>query len=263
MNKNMIKILLDLLMLAILVIIFNRHAFGQAFHEIIGLFLWGLFVIHLALNWKVFAYITVRFFSPSMEAGVRFRYVIQCLLLVSFVLIVISGIFTSQVLFTYFEQARNSPWRTVHHFCAALSVILAGVHLGLHWSFVTGMFKKVIRIPRMAAVPLGTVLLLVILVFGACSMANSRLTDWLAEPFRAVNGNAAHGKIAQPAFSRGNEGQGRHNFGQHAGEKQNKAVSPRVVAGMAASNLSMIGVFTIVTCFVDNLLRKKNKRPGG
>ncbi|UOE74831.1 DUF4405 domain-containing protein [Parageobacillus thermoglucosidasius] len=31
------------------------------------------------------------------------------------------------------------PWRNIHHFFSAISIILVGIHLGLHWNFVSNV----------------------------------------------------------------------------------------------------------------------------
>ncbi|MBY6269133.1 DUF4405 domain-containing protein [Parageobacillus thermoglucosidasius] len=38
------------------------------------------------------------------------------------------------------------PWRNIHHFFSAISIILVGIHLGLHWNFVSNMFKRMIKL---------------------------------------------------------------------------------------------------------------------
>ena len=199
MRKNIIKISLDVVMAGILILLYNSHAISLAFHEIAGLFLFGLFVIHCLLNRKWVTSITAKFFSKSIAPRVRFGYIIDLMLLVSFVLIIISGISTSQVLFPAIAQAKDSPWRSVHHFFAALSIILVGIHLGLHWNFVTGMLKKAIRIPQKLAKLLGIGLLVVVLVFGTYSTVASSFTGWLAEPFIAISESGTSGSGTEPA----------------------------------------------------------------
>ncbi|MDR1409607.1 MAG: DUF4405 domain-containing protein [Oscillospiraceae bacterium] len=199
MRKNIIKISLDVVMAGILILLYNSHAISLAFHEIAGLFLFGLFVIHCLLNRKWVTSITAKFFSKSIAPRVRFGYIIDLMLLVSFVLIIFSGISTSQVLFPSLAQAKDSPWRSVHHFFAALSIILVGIHLGLHWNFVTGMFKKAIRIPQKLAKPLSIGLLLIVLVFGTYSTVASSFTGWLAEPFIAAGKSGTSDSDTEPA----------------------------------------------------------------
>jgi hypothetical protein len=66
MKKNIIKILLDVMMAAILVLLYNSHAISLAFHEIAG-----LFIIHCLLNKKWITAITAKFFNKSLAPRIR------------------------------------------------------------------------------------------------------------------------------------------------------------------------------------------------
>lgn len=186
MKKNIIKIILDVIMTVILVLLFNSHVFAMTFHEVAGLFIGSLFVIHCLLNKKWIAAITTKFFSKSLAPRIRFGYIIDLLLVISFLFIIISGIRTSQVLFPMLADGKDSPWRNVHHFFAAVSIILVGIHLGLHWDFVSNMFKKMLRIPQKVSKPLSIALLTAALAFGVYSIATSSFTGWLTAPFTSA-----------------------------------------------------------------------------
>ncbi|HWQ43821.1 MAG TPA: DUF4405 domain-containing protein, partial [Desulfosporosinus sp.] len=282
--------------------LYNSHAISLAFHEIAGLFLFGLFIIHCLLNRKWVTSITAKFFSKSIAPRVRFGYIIDLMLLVSFVLIIISGISTSQVLFPSIAQVKDSPWRSVHHFLAAFSIILVGIHLGLHWNFVIGMFKKAIQIPQKLAKPLGIGLLLIIVVFGSYSIVTSGFASWLAEPFLSANESAApndstdttknedkslwdgtingdkpgEGSTAteesktgtvvkeEAGNTNGNTGKNGENKGGNTsvhpvGEKKSEEGSPIAIAGTVATYLSILGVFTALTYYIDKFLKKKKR----
>ncbi|MDR1699583.1 MAG: DUF4405 domain-containing protein, partial [Lachnoclostridium sp.] len=120
MKKNMIKMVLDIVMLGILALLFNSHVAAMAFHEIAGLSLCGLFVIHCLLNIKWIISVSKRFFSKSLAIKVRIGYIVNLLLLVTFTFALISGINTSQVLFP--SLAQGGIWRGIHHFCGAISI---------------------------------------------------------------------------------------------------------------------------------------------
>ena len=186
MKKNIIKIILDVIMISILVLLYNSHVFAMAFHEITGLVIGSLFIIHCLFNKKWIAAITTKFFSKSLAPRIRIGYIIDLLLVISFLLIIISGIRTSQVLFPMLADGKDSPWRSVHHFFAGVSIILVGVHLGLHWDFVSNMLKKMLRIPQKVSKPLGIALLAIVLIYGAYSIPTSSFTGWLTEPFSST-----------------------------------------------------------------------------
>lgn len=283
MNKNTIKISLDVVMTVILLLLFNSHVYIMAFHEIVGLFICMLFIIHCLLNKKWISAITAKFSSKSLPSKVRFGYIIDLLLLISFLFIIISGIKTSQVLFPFIADAKDSPWRNIHHLFSGVSIILVGIHLGLHWNFVSDMFKKMIRIPQKISKPLSIILMLALLVFGSYSIATSSFKGWLTAPFTTEsksgkdsdvkeNTNAAsdhtpesgedkNGNDVEPAVPKTDEEskQGSSDKTGHT-EKKSPEGSPMVIVNTIATFLSIIGVFTAATYYLDKLFSREKKR---
>ena len=102
MKKNTVKMLLDIVIIAILALLYNSHVTVLAFHEIAGLGLFGLFIIHCLLNIKWIIAVSKRFFSKPIAPKVRIGYIVNLLLLITFIFEIISGIFTSQILFPSF-----------------------------------------------------------------------------------------------------------------------------------------------------------------
>lgn len=281
MKKNRIKILLDVVMAAILISLYNSHAFSMAFHEIAGLFLFGLFVIHCLLNIKWITAITGKCFSRSLAPRIRFIYIIDFLLLISFIFIIISGICTSQVLFPV-ADIKDSPWRDIHHFFGAISIILVGIHLGLHWNFVSSMFKKMIRVPQKVAKSLSMVLLIIVLVFGVYNIATTSFTGWLTAPFiteaksdanSGVKGNTSDTNAHTPKSGENKNGDNAETTTLKTGEESNQGNSdknaqveekspegsPIVVVSTFATFMSIIGVFTLAGYYLDKLFSREKK----
>ena len=269
-KKTIMKILLDVVMTGVLVLLYNSHVFALAFHEIAGLILGGMFIVHCLLNGKWISSITGRFFGKGLAPRVRVGYIINFLLFVVFTAVIISGILTSQVLFPAATEKKDSIWRGIHHFSAALSIILVGVHLGLHWGFIAGMWKKAVRMPGQIAKPISLCLLAIILAFGCYSAATSSFGSWLAEPFAAAqvreNPTAAESeKIGDETQHRPKAGE-RKDGAEHAGsddsthpagEKKSVEGNPMMVAHTAATFLSMLGVFAALAYYIDKYLRKR------
>ena len=51
-NRKYGKLLLDLVLLVLLALMYQKKVISMHFHEIGGLVLMGLFFLHKALNWK-------------------------------------------------------------------------------------------------------------------------------------------------------------------------------------------------------------------
>ena len=183
-RKNTIKYLLDAVMLLFLVLMYNKNAISMSFHEIGGLFLIGLCVIHLLFNGKWISAVTKRLFSKQTPAKIRLGYCVDALLSVAFALIGVSGVLISKELFSLHG---GNVWKIVHYFASAVAIVLMGIHLGLHWNMLrmkvlgTNAFKK--RGARIA----GIAAMCLVLVFGVYSMATTSFVRWFAMPFSAAN----------------------------------------------------------------------------
>ncbi len=179
MKKNWLKILLDVVLLGLLLLMYQKQVISMSFHEIGGLALLGLFLVHLLINRRWIASVTRRLFSKKIPARTRIGYLIDVLLVAAFALVGVSGILISKQLFSFHG---GYAWKTIHYTAAAAALILMGVHLALHWRFVLHTMKKIVPIPAKIAKPLGMVLAACIFLFGVYSMTSTSFLSWLAMP---------------------------------------------------------------------------------
>lgn len=181
MKKNLIKIVLDVVMAIGLFTLFSVAAVGLTFHEVFGLVLFGMFVIHLLLNTKWIVSFTRKFFSKQVPFKVRFGYILDVLLLISFLIITLSGITMSKAVFPdLFEEVET--FKTAHYFFSAFALILVGIHTGLHWAFFKIMFKRIFTLPKLLIKPISAVMLISVFVIGAYGLINSDFLPWFASP---------------------------------------------------------------------------------
>lgn len=190
-KKRVLKLVLDAIMLILLVLMYRKQAVSMAFHEIGGLALIGLFVIHHLVNGRWIAAATKRFFSKTTSGFVRACYLVNVLLLLAFLAVGVTGVLISKVVFSL-HVAGN--FKTLHYFSSALAVILMGVHLGLHADYIFGkLFKKgANRIAKVAV----AVVLTCLIAFGGYSLTTTNFVSYLAAPLQA--NNFAHGEF-QPS----------------------------------------------------------------
>lgn len=272
--KKWIKIALDATVFVLLALLYRKQALGIAFHEIGGLALIGLFVVHHVCNGKWIAAVTRRLFAPTTPVKTRIQYAVDALLLIAFVLIGVSGACISKVVFSF--GAHGGSWKTVHYFCAALALALVGVHVGLHASYLFGSLErtKLIR-------ALSCILLAAALGFGVYSMATTSFTRWLCMPFTALQGAgkgegygaaaALAGTDAQSGESTGGRGNGTGNGagagqgngqgGNGAGAKRGQAGGSLGTAALAALQFGSIAtVFAALSAGVERLCGAKKRR---
>lgn len=70
-----------------------------------------------------------------------------------------------------------------HYFLAATSIILMGIHLGLHWSFLKGIASKLSSLPKKLSSVIGVLFLAAALVWGSYSLFTGSFARWITGPF--------------------------------------------------------------------------------
>ena len=249
-------------MAVLLALLYNTHAVNLAFHEIAGLFIFGLFVIHCVFNAKWIKSVTKKLFGKKLPARTRFIYILDFLLVVSFLMIILSGIFISKELFPSISVAERGQWKSVHYFFSAISIILAGIHIGLHWKFVQAMSRKIFRIPGKILKPMAVGAAIVLAAFGIYNLASGDFASWLGPVFThdheiASAGSGGFGggrfisEISEHKFSAG-KGLGRGGGGGH--------VETGTFAGAlsaAFTIISVLAVFAILAYYLDKFVQRK------
>ncbi len=186
-----LKLALDAVMLILLVLMYRKQVISMAFHEIGGLALIGLFLIHNLINGHWITATTRKLFAKGTPGMVRARYIVDALLLIAFLTIGIAGVLINKTLFTI-HVGGNA--KMLHYFASAIAIILMGVHLGLHADYIFGkLFKKgANKIAKIATASL----LAALVAFGGYSLVTTQFVSFLATPLQA--GQLSHGEF-QPS----------------------------------------------------------------
>jgi len=205
---------------------------------------------------------------------VRIGYIVNLLLTITFIFALISGISTSQVLFP--ADSHGSAWRGIHHFSGAVAIILVGIHLGLHWTFISGMFKKFIKINKTVAKILSIVLLIIVLSFGVYSTVTSSFTSWLAEPFvtsvktednksggdmnnhtpKSDENKAPRNSVSGQSESVGNG----ETMTKHDDSTKTVETSPMNFINTILKFVSIMAIFATLTYYIEKLCKTKKKK---
>ena len=193
--KKVWKVILDAVMLLLLALMYRKSVISMSFHEIGGLALVAFFVLHHLFNGKWITGVTKRIWKGELPAKTKIEYVVDAFLLVTFVLILVSGIFISKVVFS--TGTHDGAWKILHYFCAALAVVLCGVHIGLHLNYLFSSCLKT-KVKKGVSIAVATI----ILAFGVYSLTNTSFLKWLSLPFsgadmeRTGDGPAFQGEFA-------------------------------------------------------------------
>ena len=97
MKKNTFKLILDLIMSALLILMFKKNVLTLAFHEIGGIIVCLLFIFHFIINFNWVKAITKKIFAQNTPFKMRLSYIIDILLLIDTIAILFTGIGISKV----------------------------------------------------------------------------------------------------------------------------------------------------------------------
>lgn len=176
-RKNGWKFVLDILMALLLALMYNKRVLGLAFHEIGGMALCGLFIIHKLLNWKWIKAVSTGLFSRRVPARQKLYWVLDILLFASFAYVLVSGILISKVVFP--STGGGMAFKLGHYAAAAFALVLTGVHVGLHMGWIGQRMSFLKRLPVLARRGLAVLLSMAVLAFGGLQLTSTSFVGWL------------------------------------------------------------------------------------
>lgn len=145
-NINKARYGIDTLLLALMITAAAQKATGNIIHEWVSLVFIIPFIIHLVQHWEWITNIPKRFFG-RLNIHSRINVVLNLALYLTMLWVLISGLLTSKEALPMlgFEVGRDRFWKEMHHDAANILLVIVGVHMALHWSWVVKMTKKVFK----------------------------------------------------------------------------------------------------------------------
>lgn len=129
----------DALMTAVLLALMAYVLTGQGLHEWLGIVAFGLLILHHSLNLNWFRALGKGRYTPMRVL----RTVLVLFLLVSMLVQIISGLAMSRHALPFLELPLETSLARLLHLCFGYwSFLLAGLHLGIHWSVFLGLGRK-------------------------------------------------------------------------------------------------------------------------
>ena len=134
------KLIVDIIMFILMLLEFSRIYTGALIHEIIGIILLILVIIHLILNKNYIVNIS----KTKYKLNNVLMLVINALLICSFLLTIVFGILSSQETLT-FLNIHNLIIVKLHKIFGNISLIVIGIHLGINFNAMFGKVTKLIK----------------------------------------------------------------------------------------------------------------------
>lgn len=131
------KIIVDILLFVDTFILVNMDITGHLIHEILGITMAILLLIHIVINWNWIKSVTKNFKKVNKKTKVM--YVVNLLTMIVYFGAILFGIIISHELFK-FETSSNYKFVITHIIFGRMAIIVMLLHVGMH---LDRMLKKV------------------------------------------------------------------------------------------------------------------------
>lgn len=158
------RLILDAVAAGILLAAFAYNGLGNLAHEIIGTVMFALLISHNIFNRRWYRTIA----NGRWEARSILSKAITLSLLISMLSLLVTSLIISQAVFSFLPLTSTFTARQIHTLVAYVALLIAALHLGLHWSLLMNVVRAGLGIRtrnRLRTIVL-RVLALVIAVYG-------------------------------------------------------------------------------------------------
>lgn len=142
-RKLLIKLVIDLFMTVLMLAAMAYNLTGNTIHELLGVSLLALFIVHNILNRRWYQTIIKR----KHNARRVFNTAVNLLLFVMMLMLLVSSVLISRSVFAFIPVDDGLIARQIHILAAYWGLIFISIHLGMHWGMIIGMVRRIQGIP--------------------------------------------------------------------------------------------------------------------
>jgi len=175
-KRRIVKIIVDMGMTVTALLLMPYLLIGDEFHEFAGMVMGVLFILHHILNRKWLMHL----FRGKYTAYRILQTFFVVLVLVCMLGSMVSGIVMSRYVFDFLPI--RGGWalsRKVHMLCAYWGLIGMALHLGLHWSMVASMCRKLWKRQNKTVKWVMRALVAIMAGYGVYAFMSKRIADYL------------------------------------------------------------------------------------
>lgn len=177
------RIIIDVLMYIIFIVLMGHHITENKIHEILGIVMFILFIIHNLLNIKFYKTI----FKGKYNLKRLFLTSIDVLLLICFIGTIISSINISSDVFNSLKIQTKSWGLKLHMLSTSWGFIMMSIHLGLHLNQLLNKINT--KMKKSTFEYIYYLLFMVLIIYGIYSFIKQNyISDmFVLSPFKAYN----------------------------------------------------------------------------
>ncbi len=150
-NRTKTDLLVDAAIFVAFLITTAPKFSGMAIHEWLGVAFGAGILTHLLLHWQWIVGITKKFFG-KVQTSARINYLLNLALFATVVTLIFTGLAISKVAMPALgvQIAESGAWKMLHRTTADAAVMIIGLHVALHWSWIVKTGKKYLVSPVVA-----------------------------------------------------------------------------------------------------------------
>lgn len=140
-TKALCKLAIDLIMTVLILVALACRLTGTTIHELLGVTLFILFVVHNILNWRWYKALLKRRYNTLRI----FHTVVNLLLLITLLALLLSGVMLSRTVFAFMDLNGGLFARKLHMLSTYWGFILMSVHLGMHGDIIMAAVRTMVK----------------------------------------------------------------------------------------------------------------------
>ncbi len=137
-----IKIILDVIMIILMLLLMNLQITGLNIHEILGIIIFALFILHKVLNKKWIMAMSKNIFNKNVKMKTKVMYWLDVILLIVLTINVLTGILISKCILTNITVNNVELTTHIHNIVSIISIVLISIHLAFHLENIIAKIKK-------------------------------------------------------------------------------------------------------------------------
>lgn len=175
-RKQSVRIVVDIAMTAVLLFLMTYELIGQVFHELLGIIMFVLFILHHILNSRW----TKNLIKGKYTALRTQQTVLVVLVLFSMAGSIFSGVMLSRHIFSFLPSGNGLSFaRNLHMLSAYWGFVFMSLHLGFHWNMMMGTAKRLTKKPSVMRTWALRIIALIIAGYGVYAFVKRDIGSYL------------------------------------------------------------------------------------
>ena len=175
-RKQIVKIAVDIAMTAVLLLLMTYELIGQVSHELLGIIMFVLFILHHILNSRW----TKKLIKGKYTALRTLQTVLVVLVLFSMAGSIFSGVILSRHIFSFLLFGNGLSFaRNLHMLSVYWGFVFMSLHLGFHWNMIMGMAKRLTKKPSVMRTWMLRIIDLIIAGYGVYAFVKRDIGSYL------------------------------------------------------------------------------------